>query len=51
MTKAIDNLEEALKRAALSRPKIGGFPYLAETLRRAGVGRNLWVCLRARACS
>ena len=24
------------------RPKIGGFPYLAETLRRAGVRRNLW---------
>lgn len=43
MTKAIDNLEEALKRAALSRPKIGGFPYLAETLRRAGVRRDLWV--------
>jgi uncharacterized protein YbcV (DUF1398 family) len=24
------------------RPKVGGFPYLAETLRRAGVIRNLW---------
>jgi len=24
------------------RPKIGGFPYLAETLRRAGVTRNIW---------
>ncbi|MGA9937081.1 MAG: DUF1398 family protein [Candidatus Acidiferrales bacterium] len=24
------------------RPKVGGFPYLAETLRRAGVKRNLW---------
>jgi uncharacterized protein YbcV (DUF1398 family) len=24
------------------RPKIGGFPYLAETLRRAGVARNIW---------
>ncbi len=24
-------------------PKIGGFPYLAETLRRAGVTRNVWV--------
>jgi uncharacterized protein YbcV (DUF1398 family) len=24
------------------RPKVGGFPYLAETLRRAGVTRNLW---------
>jgi uncharacterized protein YbcV (DUF1398 family) len=43
MSKAIDNLQDALKRAALSRPKIGGFPYLAETLRRAGVTRNLCV--------
>ena len=42
MSKAIDNLDEALKRAALSRPKIGGFPYLAEILRRAGVTRNFW---------
>ena len=24
------------------RPKVGGFPYLAETLRRAGVTRNFW---------
>lgn len=24
------------------RPKVGGFPYLAETLRRAGVTRNIW---------
>jgi uncharacterized protein YbcV (DUF1398 family) len=24
------------------RPKIGGFPYLAETLRQAGVTRNVW---------
>lgn len=24
------------------RPKVGGFPHLAETLRRAGVTRNLW---------
>jgi uncharacterized protein YbcV (DUF1398 family) len=26
------------------RPKVGGFPYPAETLRRAGVKRNVW-CL------
>lgn len=25
------------------RPKIGGFPYLAETLRQAGVTHNSWV--------
>ncbi len=42
MSKAIDNLEDALKRAMATRPKVGGFPYLAETLRRAGVTRNLW---------
>jgi uncharacterized protein YbcV (DUF1398 family) len=42
MSKAIDNLEEAQKRAMAIRPKVGGFPYLAETLRRAGVTRNFW---------
>ena len=24
------------------RPKVGGFPYLAEALRRAGVTKNVW---------
>jgi uncharacterized protein YbcV (DUF1398 family) len=42
MSKAIENLEGAMKRAMAGRPKVGGFPYLAETLRRAGVRRNLW---------
>ena len=42
MSKAIDNLMEAQRRAMAGRPKVGGFPYLAETLRRAGVTRNLW---------
>lgn len=42
MSKAIDNLNLAMKRAAAIRPKVGGFPYLAETLRRAGVTRNVW---------
>ncbi|HEY6447183.1 MAG TPA: DUF1398 family protein [Acidobacteriaceae bacterium] len=42
MSKAIDNLMKAMERAAAIRPKVGGFPYLAETLRRAGVSRNLW---------
>jgi uncharacterized protein YbcV (DUF1398 family) len=42
MSKAIDNLNEAMKRAMACRPKVGGFPYLAETLRHAGVARNLW---------
>jgi uncharacterized protein YbcV (DUF1398 family) len=42
MSDAIDNLEAALQRALVGRPAVGGFPYLAETLRRAGVRRNLW---------
>jgi uncharacterized protein YbcV (DUF1398 family) len=42
MSKAIDNLQAAQHRALAGRPKVGGFPYLAETLRRAGVTRNLW---------
>src|ERR1700734_393917 len=42
MSKAIDNLNYAMKRAATIRPKVGGFPYLAETLRQAGVTRNIW---------
>jgi uncharacterized protein YbcV (DUF1398 family) len=42
MSKAIDNLHSAQQRAMAGRPKVSGFPYLAETLRRAGVTRNLW---------
>ncbi|MBS1826644.1 MAG: DUF1398 family protein [Acidobacteria bacterium] len=42
MSKAIEILEAALKSAAANRPKAGGFPYLAETLRLAGVTRNQW---------
>lgn len=42
MSKATENLQAALQRAMAGRPKVGGFPYLAETLRRAGVTRNLW---------
>lgn len=42
MSQAIENLERAFKRAAAIRPRVGGFPYLAETLRRAGVSRNIW---------
>lgn len=43
MSKAIENLQGAMQRAAAGRPKAGGFPYLAETLRRAGVVRNQWL--------
>lgn len=42
MSKAIEKLQAAQKQAMAGRPKVGGFPYLAETLRRAGVTRNVW---------
>ena len=42
MSNAIDNLNTAMQKAAAIRPKVGGFPYLAESLRRAGVTRNIW---------
>ena len=42
VSKAIDNLMKAMEQAAAIRPKAGGFPYLAEILRRAGVTRNIW---------
>jgi uncharacterized protein YbcV (DUF1398 family) len=42
MSKAIDNPDAAQKRAMAIRPKVGGFPYLAETPRRAGMTRNVW---------
>ena len=43
MSKAIEILQAAQARAMSGRPKVGGFPHLAETLRRAGVTRNRWV--------
>ncbi len=42
MSKAIENLQAAQQRAMAGRPKVGGFPYLAETLRLAGVKHNVW---------
>ncbi|MCS2152185.1 DUF1398 family protein [Scandinavium goeteborgense] len=42
MSKAIDNLQAAMQKAMAGRPAIGGFPYLAETLRAAGVKINEW---------
>ena len=42
MSKATENLQAAQQRAMAGRPKVDGFPYLAETLRRAGVTRNFW---------
>jgi uncharacterized protein YbcV (DUF1398 family) len=42
MSKAIEQLEAAQRKAMANRPKAGGFPYLAEALRQAGVTRNIW---------
>ncbi len=42
MSDAIENLKSAQQKAMAGRPKVGGFPYLAEVLRQAGVTRNVW---------
>lgn len=42
MSKAVENLVEAQKYAMSIRPKVGGFPILAEALRLSGVTRNVW---------
>jgi uncharacterized protein YbcV (DUF1398 family) len=42
MSKAIENLEAAFQRAMVIRPKVGSFPYLAETLKQSAVTRNIW---------
>lgn len=42
MSNAIENLQAAQKHAMTVRPRVGGFPYLAEALRRAGVIKNIW---------
>ncbi len=39
---AIDNLRSAQERAMAIRPKVGGFPVLAEALRQAGIRKNIW---------
>ncbi|WP_328538222.1 DUF1398 family protein [Streptomyces sp. NBC_00344] len=41
MNSAVTHLQAALGRAAAIRPEVGGFPYLAEVLRQAGVHRCL----------
>ena len=43
MSRAIENLQAALQKAISMRPRVGGFPYLAEVLRRSGISRNIWV--------
>jgi uncharacterized protein YbcV (DUF1398 family) len=42
MSEAIENLMAAQKRAMSGRPKVGGFPYMAETFRAAGITKNIW---------
>ena len=42
MSRAINNLTAAMQAAQANRPRVGGFPHLAEVLRRAGVTRNIW---------
>ncbi|QLH35080.1 MAG: DUF1398 family protein [Parachlamydiaceae bacterium] len=42
MSKAVENLIKAQQLAMSIRPKIGGFPYLAEVLRKAGIRQNIW---------
>lgn len=42
MSKAVENLLKAQQFAMSIRPKVGGFPYLAEVLRKAGINRNIW---------
>ena len=42
MSKVIDDLTQAQKHAMSIRPKIGGFPVLAEVLRQAGAKMNRW---------
>jgi uncharacterized protein YbcV (DUF1398 family) len=42
MGRAIDTLKAAQQLGMSTRPKVGGFPHFAETLRRAGCIRNFW---------
>jgi uncharacterized protein YbcV (DUF1398 family) len=42
MSAALLNLQAAQREATTNRPAQQGFPYLAETLRRAGVRTNTW---------
>lgn len=42
MNTAQEKLQSAMQFALANRPKVGGFPFLAECLRQAGVERNLW---------
>lgn len=42
MSKAVENLLKAQQLAMSIRPKVGGFPYIAEALRKSGITQNIW---------
>ncbi len=42
MSKAIEKIKAAITKGMEIRPKVGGFPYLAEVLRQAGITKNIW---------
>lgn len=42
MNDAQEKLQTALAYAMANRPKIEGFPFLAECLKKAGVTHNIW---------
>ncbi|MBS0629354.1 MAG: DUF1398 family protein [Verrucomicrobia bacterium] len=42
MSKAVENLINAQQFAISVCPKVGGFPYLAEALKKAGITKNIW---------
>lgn len=42
MSKLVERLTETQKYALSIRPKAGGFPFLAEALRKSGVIMNRW---------
>jgi len=42
MSTITDTIQDAQLRAAEIRPKVGGFPVMAEVLRQAGIHRNEW---------
>lgn len=37
-----EKLQKAMEYAVANRPKVGGFPFLAECLRKAGIKHNTW---------
>jgi len=46
----MQNLDAALRDAMANRPATQGFPYLAETLRQAGVRANTWWLPAMQSC-